>query len=107
MTGVWSLETIYLALGFPGVKTLPRTLSMSITYAGLPLTVESSASKRNCLYRVYVTCMCGKQVPYCKMPQHKRAKRHDNDRHLFARTTPESEALHLKYGWSYDNNGTR
>jgi hypothetical protein len=75
MYHTWSLRTVYNALGIEGT-TIPRDLLTEMSYEGHTLTVEPSDSKSNRLYRVFITCACGKRVPFCKMPQHIKGKRH-------------------------------
>lgn len=95
MGGVWDLHTVYRALGIMSGTTIPKGMSTTITYAGMALTVEPTAEKSNRLYRVYVTCTCGRRIAFCKMPQHILSKRHAGD--VFATETPESQVLKAEW----------
>lgn len=103
LSDTWSLRCVYAALGFKGT-TLPRDLSKQVTYAGMQVTCEPSNGKRNRLYRVYVTCTCGKQVAFCKFPYHVQGKRHKGD--TWETNTPETRERDLEHltrlrSWGY------
>lgn len=89
---VWDIRAVYRAIGITNKgNVIPAEMGLRINYAGMPLTVEPSATKRQRLYRIFVTCTCGKDVPYCKMPQHLSGKRHKGDAPI--PMTPEALAI--------------